>query len=159
MAIRKKNCQKTGQNDGGIAQVLCFAKVIFRKVWFWAGLCKFRCFVLVLRCSVEDADPRLDTDAKFSAWGCQCTRCVLFGVVWFLALCQRRCFISFTCFALVSAALAAFCLALYIWFWGGLWRFPLFCVVSCILRWSRLLSLRLVWLCMVLGWSLLVSAG
>ena len=30
-------------------------------------------------------------------------------------------------------------------------------VVLCILRWSRLLSLRFVWFCMVLGWSLLVS--
>ena len=45
-----------------------------RFVWFWTGLCRFRCFVLVLRSSVEDADPRLITDAKFSAGDANPTR-------------------------------------------------------------------------------------
>ena len=79
--------------------------------------------MLVLRCSVEDADPRLNTDAKFSAGD--------------------------------ANALAAFCLALF-----GFWLSASVAVllVSRALRWSRLLSLRFAWFCMVLGWSLAVSA-
>ena len=93
-----------------------------RFVWFWAGLCQFRCFVLVLRYSVEDADPRLNTDAKFSAGD--------------------------------ANALAAFCLALF-----GVWLSASVAVllVSRALCWSRLLSLRFVWFCIVLGWSMAVS--
>jgi hypothetical protein len=79
--------------------------------------------VLVLRCSVEDADPRLNTDARFSAGD--------------------------------ANALAAFCLALF-----GFWLSASVAVllVSRALRWSRLLSLRFAWCCMVLGWSLAVCA-
>ena len=73
--------------------------------------------------AVEDADPRLNTDAKFSAGD--------------------------------ANALAAFCLALF-----GFWLSASVAVllVSRASRWSRLLSLRFAWFCMVLGWSLAVSA-
>ena len=51
-----------------VSCILCWSRLLaLRFVWFWASLCEFRYFVLVLRCSVEDADPRLNTNAKFSA--------------------------------------------------------------------------------------------
>ena len=72
--------------------------------------------------TVEDADPRLNTDAKFSAGD--------------------------------ANALAAFCLALF-----GFWLSASVAVllVSRALRWSRLLSLRFAWFCMVFSCSQPVS--
>ena len=58
-------------------------------------------------------------------------------------------------FVLASAALAAFCLVLFDF--GLSASFPVL-LASRASRWSRLLSLRFAWFCMVLGWSLAVSA-
>ena len=62
---------------------------------------------------------------------------------------------GFMYFVLVSAALAAFCSVLY----GFGLVFAGSAILSgfIVLRWSRLLSLRFVWFCIVLGWSMAVS--
>jgi len=62
---------------------------------------------------------------------------------------------GFMYFVLASAALAAFCLVLFDF--GLSASFPVL-LASRASRWSRLLSLRFAWFCMVLGWSLAVSA-
>ena len=64
-------------------------------------------------------------------------------------------FCGFMYFVLVSAALAAFCSVLY----GFGLVFAGSAILSgfIVLRWSRLLSLRFVWFCIVLGWSMAVS--
>ena len=61
-------------------------------------------------------------------------------------------FVRFYVIALVSAALVAFCLVLY--GFGLVIASFAICLVLCILCWSRPLSLRFVWFCLVWGWSL-----
>ena len=69
--------------------------VLFVFVGFWAGPCRFRCFVrFYVFCS-----------------GLGCSRCVLFGFG--LVSAGFAVLYGFTCFVLVSAAFAAFCLVLY----------------------------------------------
>ena len=102
-------------------------------------------------------------DMKVCAW---CSKCVSWcgWCVWFygLVLCGLglvsagfAVLSGFMYFVLASAALAAFCLVLFDF--GLSASFPVL-LASRASRWSRLLSLRFAWFCMVLGWSLAVSA-
>ena len=111
--------------------------VLFVFVGFWAGPCRFRCFVrFYVFCS-----------------GLGCSRCVLFGfglvypgfavlfgfMYFVLVSAALAAFLMVLCgfglvsagfavmyFVLVSAALAAFCLVLYIWLGAGLCWFRCF---------------------------------
>ena len=101
-------------------------------------------------------------DMKVCAW---CSKCVSWcgWCVWFygLVLCGLglvsagfAVLSGFMYFVLASAALAAFCLVLFDF--GLSASFPVL-LASRASRWSRLLSLRFAWLCMVFSCSQPVS--
>ena len=82
---------------------------LFGSVWFWAGLCRFRCFVLVLCWS-------LLAPAGFAVlcWFCVGLCWSLLVLCWSLLVaarfCSFRCFVLVLCWSLlVSAAFAFLC--------------------------------------------------